>query len=191
MALDATYRAEGRRRQPRGEGARILSGRLSTELKPGEILTAIRIPPPAGHGYAYQKQKRKIGDYATAAAAVILDHVRRQGAAGGDRAHQCRRDAALCQRCRRPRWSAPRSMPRPISKPPSPPPRRSPAGRRTGAAPSISAEAIAGVMVRRAPSKRATRARVWQEEGIDGQDACGDDGQRRERSKPWPSRAHC
>ena len=28
--------------------------------------------PPAGHGYAYQKLKRKVGDYATAAAAVIL-----------------------------------------------------------------------------------------------------------------------
>jgi len=28
--------------------------------------------PPAGHGYAYEKLKRKIGDYATAAAAVIL-----------------------------------------------------------------------------------------------------------------------
>ena len=28
--------------------------------------------PPAGHGYAYQKLKRKIGDYATAAAAVML-----------------------------------------------------------------------------------------------------------------------
>ena len=28
--------------------------------------------PPTGHGYAYEKQKRKIGDYATAAAAVLL-----------------------------------------------------------------------------------------------------------------------
>ena len=28
--------------------------------------------PAAGHGYAYEKLKRKIGDYATAAAAVIL-----------------------------------------------------------------------------------------------------------------------
>jgi len=38
-----------------------------------EILSAIRIPmPAAGHGYAYEKQKRKVGDYATAAAAVIL-----------------------------------------------------------------------------------------------------------------------
>jgi carbon-monoxide dehydrogenase medium subunit len=42
-------------------------------LEPGEIVTDIRIPvPSAGHGYAYEKLKRKIGDYATAAAAVIL-----------------------------------------------------------------------------------------------------------------------
>ena len=36
-----------------------------------EILTRIAFAAPAG-GYAYEKQKRKIGDYATAAAAVIL-----------------------------------------------------------------------------------------------------------------------
>ena len=42
-------------------------------MRDGEILTSIRIPIPAsGHGWAYEKQKRKIGDYATAAAAVIL-----------------------------------------------------------------------------------------------------------------------
>ncbi len=39
----------------------------------GEILTAVRFPtPPAGHGFAYEKLKRKVGDYATAAAAVVL-----------------------------------------------------------------------------------------------------------------------
>ena len=44
-----------------------------TALEEGELLTAIRFTAPAaGHGYAYEKQKRKIGDYATAAAAVIL-----------------------------------------------------------------------------------------------------------------------
>ncbi|MBO9395899.1 xanthine dehydrogenase family protein subunit M [Shimia sp. R9_2] len=38
-----------------------------------EILTRITIPVPAGGtGYAYEKQKRKIGDYATAAAAVMI-----------------------------------------------------------------------------------------------------------------------
>jgi aerobic carbon-monoxide dehydrogenase medium subunit len=38
-----------------------------------EILTRIHIPTPAsGTGYAYEKQKRKIGDYATAASAVLI-----------------------------------------------------------------------------------------------------------------------
>ncbi|MCW5679936.1 MAG: xanthine dehydrogenase family protein subunit M [Xanthobacteraceae bacterium] len=49
-------------------------GAYFTALEAAEILTAIRIPvPAAGHGYAYEKLKRKIGDYATAAAAVILE----------------------------------------------------------------------------------------------------------------------
>ena len=49
------------------------NGAYDTARQPGEIVTAIRIAiPPAGHGYAYEKLKRKVGDYATAAAAVIL-----------------------------------------------------------------------------------------------------------------------
>ena len=48
-------------------------GPLETALQPGEILTEIRVPvPPAGSGHSYQKLKRKIGDFATAAAAVQL-----------------------------------------------------------------------------------------------------------------------
>src|SRR4029077_335122 len=48
-------------------------GAYFTALETGNVLTAVRIPvPPAGHGYAYEKLKRKIGDYATAAAAVVL-----------------------------------------------------------------------------------------------------------------------
>ena len=44
-----------------------------TLLEPGEIMTEIRIPTPAaGTGYCYAKLKRKTGDYATAAAAVML-----------------------------------------------------------------------------------------------------------------------
>jgi len=42
-----------------------------TERRDDEILTRITLAPHAG-GYAYEKQKRKIGDYATAAAAVLL-----------------------------------------------------------------------------------------------------------------------
>ena len=73
MALGATYlvRGQGGEREIAARG--FYQGAYATELKDGEILTAIRIPkPPAGHGSAYLKQKRKIGDYATAAAAVIL-----------------------------------------------------------------------------------------------------------------------
>jgi carbon-monoxide dehydrogenase medium subunit len=42
-----------------------------TAREDGEVLTAVTIPLPKG-GYAYEKQKRKIGDYATAAAAVMI-----------------------------------------------------------------------------------------------------------------------
>jgi carbon-monoxide dehydrogenase medium subunit len=48
-------------------------GAFATALAENEVLVALRIPvPPAGHGFAYEKMKRKVGDYATAAAAVIL-----------------------------------------------------------------------------------------------------------------------
>jgi len=46
---------------------------LTTALKPGEILTEIRIPiPPQGSGGAYFKPERKVGDFATAAVAAQL-----------------------------------------------------------------------------------------------------------------------
>ncbi|MGZ5651772.1 MAG: FAD binding domain-containing protein [Usitatibacter sp.] len=48
-------------------------GTYETLMKPGEIMTEIRIPVPApGTGYCYSKLKRKVGDFATAAAAVTL-----------------------------------------------------------------------------------------------------------------------
>ncbi|PVB62784.1 xanthine dehydrogenase family protein subunit M [Labrenzia sp. 011] len=73
QCLNASYVLTG------PEGDREVSARdfyeaaYFTKLAPEEILTAIRIPVlPAGHGYAYEKLKRKVGDYATAAAAVVL-----------------------------------------------------------------------------------------------------------------------
>ena len=73
LALDATYQVAGKNGD-RGIKARdFYQGAYFTALEPNEIVTAIRIPaPPAGHGYAYEKLKRKVGDYATAAAAVVL-----------------------------------------------------------------------------------------------------------------------
>jgi len=73
LTLGASYRLEGP-----GGGRDIVAsefyqGAYFTALEPGEILTSISIPVPgAGHGYAYEKLKRKVGDYATAAAAVVL-----------------------------------------------------------------------------------------------------------------------
>jgi carbon-monoxide dehydrogenase medium subunit len=73
LALDASFVLKG----PKGE--RVVKadgfflGLYSTLMEPGEILTAIRVPIPApGTGWAYEKLKRKIGDFATAAAAVLL-----------------------------------------------------------------------------------------------------------------------
>lgn len=73
QALGARFRAVG------PNGSRDIAARdyyeaaYFTELEENEVLTEIRVPTPAaGHGAAYEKQKRKIGDYATAAAAVIL-----------------------------------------------------------------------------------------------------------------------
>ena len=73
LALDATYQVEGKGGERRISARVFYKGAYATALAPGEILTAIRIPiPPAGHGSAYEKLKRKVGDYATAAAAVVL-----------------------------------------------------------------------------------------------------------------------
>jgi carbon-monoxide dehydrogenase medium subunit len=48
-------------------------GSYATLLTPAEILTEIRVPVPApGTGWCYAKLKRKVGDFATAAAAVTL-----------------------------------------------------------------------------------------------------------------------
>jgi aerobic carbon-monoxide dehydrogenase medium subunit len=73
LALRAEFVARG----PSGERAiparDYYQGAFRTSLAENEVLMAIRIPvPPAGHGPAYEKMKRKVGDYATAAAAVIL-----------------------------------------------------------------------------------------------------------------------
>lgn len=73
MALGASYRLEGPDGTRDVPATDFYQGAYFTALEPGEILTAISIPvPPAGHGYAYEKLKRKVGDYATAAAAVTL-----------------------------------------------------------------------------------------------------------------------
>jgi len=73
MCLGAAYQVAGKGGERRIAAREFYQGAYFTALEPGEIVTAVRIPVPApGHGYAYEKLKRKVGDYATAAAAVIL-----------------------------------------------------------------------------------------------------------------------
>ena len=73
MCLGATFELNGKAGVRRIAAREFYKGTFDTALKPGELLVAARIPvPPAGHGHGYEKLKRKIGDYATAAAAVVL-----------------------------------------------------------------------------------------------------------------------
>ena len=73
LCLGASYHVAGKSGERKIAARDFYEGAYMTALEPGEMVTAIRIPvPPAGHGAAYEKLKRKVGDYATAAAAVIL-----------------------------------------------------------------------------------------------------------------------
>jgi carbon-monoxide dehydrogenase medium subunit len=73
LALGATYVLEGPDGKREVAAPDFYLGAYFTAQEPGEILTSVSIPiPPAGHGYAYEKLKRKVGDYATAAAGVVL-----------------------------------------------------------------------------------------------------------------------
>jgi carbon-monoxide dehydrogenase medium subunit len=73
MALGATYVLHGASGERRVAARDYYRSPYETAAEPGEVLAAVRVPvPPLGHGWAYEKLKRKVGDYATAAAAVIL-----------------------------------------------------------------------------------------------------------------------
>ncbi|MDH5797333.1 MAG: xanthine dehydrogenase family protein subunit M [Paracoccaceae bacterium] len=73
QCLGAIYELEGPSGNRAVDARDFYEAAYFTAREDEEILTRIRIPlPSAGTGYAYEKQKRKIGDYATAAAAVLV-----------------------------------------------------------------------------------------------------------------------
>ena len=73
MTLGASYQLQGPGGARDVPASEFYQGAYFTALEPGEILKSVSIPVPAlGHGFAYEKLKRKVGDYATAAAAVML-----------------------------------------------------------------------------------------------------------------------
>lgn len=73
LALDASFVLQGPkgRRTVKADG--FFHGTYMTELAEDEILCEIRLVPfAAGTGWAYEKLKRKTGDFATAGAAVVM-----------------------------------------------------------------------------------------------------------------------
>ena len=73
LALDASFVLTGPKGQRTLKADGYFLGLYETQLAADEILTQIRVPiPAAGSGWSYQKLKRKTGDFATAATAVLL-----------------------------------------------------------------------------------------------------------------------
>lgn len=79
QALDATFTLMGPDGLREVAAREFFEGAYTTTREDEEILTKIAFDVHA-RGYAYEKQKRKIGDYATAAAAVLIE---KDGAVAG------------------------------------------------------------------------------------------------------------
>lgn len=73
LAVDATFVLTGSDGQRAVAANGFFLGTYWTQLEDGELLTEIRVPAfQPGTGYGFNKLKRKTGDFATAAAAVVL-----------------------------------------------------------------------------------------------------------------------
>lgn len=73
IALDATLVLQGPNGRREVKADDFYLGTYTTALAEDEILVSIRVPAFApGTGWAYEKLKRKTGDWATAGAAVVL-----------------------------------------------------------------------------------------------------------------------
>jgi len=74
LALNAEFTVVGPNGSRSIKADDFFLGTYYTALEADEILTEIRIPTPSSNtGASYEKLKRKTGDYATAAAAAVLE----------------------------------------------------------------------------------------------------------------------
>ena len=71
QCLNATFTVIGPNGKRQIAARNFYEGAYMTARTDDEVLTSVTIPAFSA-GYAYEKQKRKIGDYATAAAAVVI-----------------------------------------------------------------------------------------------------------------------
>jgi aerobic carbon-monoxide dehydrogenase medium subunit len=73
LALNASFELEGPKGKRSVKADDFFLGTYMTALADDEIMLAIRVPAFAqGTGWAYEKLKRKTGDWATAGAAVVM-----------------------------------------------------------------------------------------------------------------------
>jgi carbon-monoxide dehydrogenase medium subunit len=73
LALEASVVLRSTRGEREVAMSEFLVDTFTTALEPDEILTEIRVPQPTGpSGGTYLKLERKVGDFATVAAAVLL-----------------------------------------------------------------------------------------------------------------------
>lgn len=73
LAIDATFVLQGPKGTRQVKADDFFLGTYMTALAEDEILVGIRVPAFAdGTGWAYEKLKRKTGDWATAGAAVVM-----------------------------------------------------------------------------------------------------------------------
>jgi carbon-monoxide dehydrogenase medium subunit len=73
LALNAQVVITGKQGERTVPVREFFTGIFTTVLGPDEVLTEVRVPvPPKGSGGAYLKLERKVGDFATAAAAAFL-----------------------------------------------------------------------------------------------------------------------
>jgi carbon-monoxide dehydrogenase medium subunit len=73
LALDARLTVRSAKGSRTIEAQKFFVSSLTTALEPGELLTAIRLPsPPSGAGMGFAELARRHGDFALAAAAVVV-----------------------------------------------------------------------------------------------------------------------
>ena len=73
IALGATVVARSKDGEHEIAAAELAEGPFQSALGPTELLTEIRVPaPPSRSGGTYLKMERKVGDFATVAAAIFL-----------------------------------------------------------------------------------------------------------------------
>jgi carbon-monoxide dehydrogenase medium subunit len=72
LALDGSVTVRGADGEREIAAADLFEGYLSTAVKPGEVLTEVRIPALAGYGFGYEKFNRRSEDWAMVGVCALV-----------------------------------------------------------------------------------------------------------------------